>query len=242
MCLPGSRPACISCHLTDFNGTANPNHVAAGFPQDCRTCHTAISWTGATFNHNTATRFPLTGAHINSSCAQCHKNNVFAGLSPCVHLLPSGGFQRHDQIRTTSAAGFPQELQPVPFNDELARRDVQSQHGDEVSADRALTSMSLSCAQCHKNNVFAGLSTACISCHLTDFNGTTNPNHVSAGFPQDCSLCHSTTNWQGATFNHNTATKFPLDRALISMSRPCAQCHQKQRVRRALDGVRILRT
>ena len=41
----------------------------------------------------------------------------------------------------------------------------------------------------------SGLSTACYSCHATDYAGATNPNHASLGYPQDCSLCHSTTNW-----------------------------------------------
>ncbi len=53
------------------------------------------------------------------------------------------------------------------------------------------------CATCHVNNVFAGLSTACISCHLKDWQGTTNPNHAAAAFPQTCDTCHTTTNWLG---------------------------------------------
>ncbi len=217
----GLPTACISCHLTDFNGTANPNHVAAGFPQDCRTCHSTIGWTGATFNHNTATKFPLAGAHINASCAQCHKNNVFAGLSTaCIscHLTDFNGTTNPSH----TAAGFSQDCslchsttnwQGATFNHNNTPFPLTGAHIN-VSP----------CAQCHKNNVFAGLSTACISCHLTDFNGTTNPSHPAAGFPQDCSPCHSTTKWQGATFNHNN-TPFPLTGAHINVS-PCAQCHK----------------
>jgi hypothetical protein len=217
----GLSTACISCHLTDFNGTANPNHVTAGFPQDCRTCHTTISWTGATFNHNTATKFPLTGTHINASCAQCHKNNVFAGLSTaCIscHLTDFNGTTNPSH----SAAGFPQDCslchsttnwQGATFNHNNTPFPLTGAHIN-VSP----------CAQCHKNNVFAGLSTACISCHLADFNSTTNPSHSAAGFSQDCSVCHSTTNWQGATFNHNS-TPFPLTGAHIKVA-SCVQCHK----------------
>ena len=33
------------------------------------------------------------------------------------------------------------------------------------------------------NNAYNLTSGACVQCHLKDFQGTTNPNHVSAGFP-----------------------------------------------------------
>src|SRR6202008_2781082 len=66
------------------------------------------------------------------------------------------------------------------------------------------------------------ISTACVSCHLKDEQGTNNPNHIAAGFPTDCSLCHSTVNWLNATFNHN-ATAFPLTGAHVSVA--FATCH-----------------
>ena len=53
------------------------------------------------------------------------------------------------------------------------------------------------CAQCHVGSKFAGTPTNCVGCHLPDFQKTTNPNHVAAGFPQDCTMCHVTTQWSG---------------------------------------------
>jgi predicted CXXCH cytochrome family protein len=58
------------------------------------------------------------------------------------------------------------------------------------------------------------------------FHGTTNPNHVAAGFPTDCSICHSTTNWTTSTFNHNT-TAFPLTGALATIAMRAVP-HQQQ--------------
>jgi len=71
--------ACFGCHQTDFNGTTNPAHGAAGFPTTCDVCHTTFNWGGATFNHNTQTTFKLTGAHVALACVACHLNGVFAG-------------------------------------------------------------------------------------------------------------------------------------------------------------------
>jgi hypothetical protein len=81
---------------------------------------------------------------------------------------------------------------------------------------------SVACSQCHSSGVYKGLSTACSSCHLKDYQGTTSPPHASAGFPQDCSLCHSTTDWTGATFNHAT-TGFTLTGKHTTIT--CGLCH-----------------
>jgi hypothetical protein len=56
----------------------------------------------------------------------------------------------------------------------------------------------LSCSMCHINGTFVGMSKNCASCHLPTFEQTTTPNHVSAGFPTDCSICHNTSSWAGA--------------------------------------------
>ncbi len=218
----GTPSACISCHQTDFNGTNNPNHTAAGFPQDCSVCHSTTSWANATFNHNTATKFTLTGTHINVACSTCHRNGVYAGLATsCISC------HQADWNNTTNpnhaTAGFPQDCSTchsvtagwagATFNHSTGTRfPLTGAHG------------TVACSVCHKNNVFAGLSTTCISCHQTDWNSTNNPNHGAAGFPQDCSICHSTTSWANATFNHNSATKFPLTGAHPNAA--CNVCHK----------------
>jgi hypothetical protein len=81
------------------------------------------------------------------------------------------------------------------------------------------------CEDCHKSAAvgqFQGLSTACISCHQSDFQKTTNPNHVSAQFPQTCETCHTFDSWLGAKFDHST-TGFPLTNGHANV--PCASCH-----------------
>jgi nitrate/TMAO reductase-like tetraheme cytochrome c subunit len=67
----------------------------------------------------------------------------------------------------------------------------------------------LDCAQCHVNGKFSGVPSECIGCHLQNYRTTNNPNHVSGGFPQDCTLCHSTAAWTPAVFDHSK-TQFAL--------------------------------
>jgi predicted CXXCH cytochrome family protein len=89
----GTPKDCFSCHQSDFQSTANPNHVAANFSQICTSCHTTSAWKPATFDHN-KTRFPLLGAHTRAACAQCHVNNRFAGTPMDCFSCHQADFQR----------------------------------------------------------------------------------------------------------------------------------------------------
>jgi hypothetical protein len=215
----GTPQTCVGCHLPDFNGTTNPNHTAAGFSTTCQTCHTTTTWAGATFNHNTMTSFPLTGAHVSVACATCHVNGQFAGTpQTCV------GCHQPDFNGTTNpnhvAAGFPTTCQTCHTT--TTWTGATFNHSTMTTFPLTGAHVSVACAACHVNGRFAGTPATCVGCHQPDFNGTTNPNHVSAGFPTDCTTCHSTTTWAGATFNHN-ATAFPLTGAHVNVA--CNTCH-----------------
>ncbi|MFN7996250.1 MAG: hypothetical protein U0Q18_21745 [Bryobacteraceae bacterium] len=203
-------------HMPDGR-TTNPNHRTSNFPTTCETCHTTSSWLNATFDHSKS-RFPLTGAHVSVPCAQCHQNGVFTGTPTAC-----AGCHLPDFQKTTNpnhvAAGFPQDCSVCHTTANWAGAKF-----DHASTGFALTGAhtSMQCAQCHTNGNYSLTSGACIGCHLKDFNGANNPPHASAGFPQDCTLCHSTTNWTSATFNHAT-TGFTLTGAHVSAQ--CSQCH-----------------
>jgi len=217
----GTPSTCVSCHQANFAGTTNPNHVAAGFPQDCTVCHTTVQWKGATFNHGT-TRFPLSGAHTSLTCQVCHTNGKYAGTpSTCIscHQANFAGTTNPNHV----SAGFSQDCtvchttvqwKGATFNHGTTRFPLSGAHA------------SVTCQLCHTNGRYAGTPSTCISCHQANFAGTTNPNHVSAGFSQDCTVCHSTVQWKGATFNHGT-TRFPLSGAHTSVT--CQLCHTNGR-------------
>ncbi len=206
--------ACISCHQADFNATNNPPHT--GFPTDCTTCHTTTAWQPASFDHSKTT-FPLTGAHVSVPCASCHVNNNFTTLpTACV------GCHQTDFNGTTnpphSSGGFSTDCttchnttawQPSTFNHSNTKFPLTGAHTTVTP-----------CTACHTVSPWSSQSTACVSCHQTDYNSTTNPNHASAGFPTTCQTCHTTTAWTGATFNH---TWFPLTHG--NSGGVCATCH-----------------
>jgi Seven Residue Repeat len=215
--------ACVSCHLKDYQGTTSPNHVTANFPQTCDQCHDTTNWMNATFNH-ASTGFPLTGLHTvpPRQCTDCHVNNNYSlNSTACVscHLKDYQGTTNPNHV----TANFPQTCDQchststwlnATFNHDSTGFPLTGLHTVPPRA----------CTDCHVNNNYSLNSTACVSCHLKDYQGTTNPNHVSSNFPQTCDQCHTTSTWLNATFNHST-TGFPLTGSHTVPPRACTDCH-----------------
>ena len=217
----GKPTTCVSCHQTDYNNTTNPKHSTAGFPTDCVACHNTAQWLGATFNHN-ATAFPLSGAHLAVACTDCHVNGVFKGTpTACVschqtdfnnstnpHHVPAGFSTTCTSCHTTNPG-----WKPAPYNHSQTSFPLTGAH------------VTATCLDCHADRVYNGKPTTCVSCHLTDYNNTTNPRHSTAGFPTDCASCHTTSQWLGATFNHD-GQFFPIYSGKHKGKwSTCADCH-----------------
>jgi hypothetical protein len=231
---------CYGCHQAAFQSTTTiggsvPNHVTAGFPtaaSACATCHPITTWAAGIFNH-TATGFPLTNSHATVACNLCHINNDYAlaiaptdcGNSGC-HLTT---WQQTNAPPHSAAASTFAVANCATCHTTASWTTATFDHG---TTGFTLTGMHISptptpCASCHVSNNFSLNSTACYGCHLAAWQSTTTlggsvPNHITAGFPTDCSVCHSTANWTTSTFNHATTT-FPLTGAHTTVA--CAACH-----------------
>ena len=214
---------CYSCHQSDFQRTTFPNHVTAMFPTTCDSCHTTDNWLNAKFDH-ASVGFPLTNAHAvpPRQCADCHFNNNYSlSSTACVscHLKDYQGASNPPH----TAAAFPQTCNQchntvswsnASFNHSLTAFPLTGLH----------TVPPRQCSDCHVNNNYDLTSAACVTCHLKDYQGTTNPSHVTGNFPQACGSCHSTSTWLNATFNHNS-TGFPLTGNHTVPPRQCSDCH-----------------
>ena len=211
----GTPADCYSCHRSDFEGTRDPNHVAAGFPTACQTCHGPNAWRPATFNHS-STAFPLTGAHVSAACSSCHASGYAGTPKDCFACHQSDYQGTRDPNH--AQAGYPTTCQnchstsawePANFNHSTTAFPLTGAH---VSAP---------CSSCHASG-YAGTPKDCYACHQSDYQGTNDPNHSAAGYPTTCQNCHSTSAWEPANFNHST-TSFPLTGAHTTT--PCSSCH-----------------
>ena len=231
---------CYGCHQAAFVSTTTiggsvPNHVTAGFPTTasaCATCHPITTWAAGVFNHS-STGFPLTNSHATVACNLCHINNNYA-----LSIAPTDCGNSGCHLTTWQQTNAPPHS---AAGNTFAVANCSTCHTtvswttatfDHSTTGFALTGMHISptptpCASCHVSNNFALNSTACYGCHLAAWQSTTTlggavPNHITAGFPTDCSICHSTANWTTSTFNHATTT-FPLTGAHTTVA--CALCH-----------------
>jgi len=217
----GSPFACNTCHVngyTTFDQTVctachqqikadfMPPHLQA-YGDNCLACHDGIDTYGHTFSHANVA-FQLTGKHAQAACYGCHT-----------------GARSLADLKTTSQDCSSCHAKDDPHNGQFGTGCGSCHTTDgwlPATFDHSLTRFpltgahtSLDCTQCHPNAVFTAIDTACVSCHAKD-------DHHNGQFGTDCGMCHTTTAWLPATFDHSL-TQFPLTGAHASLD--CAQCH-----------------
>jgi hypothetical protein len=65
---------CADCHADD-----DPHGGSLG--QECAACHNPASWNATLFDHDTGTKFALTGEHVGLACSACHRGSSSATAS-----------------------------------------------------------------------------------------------------------------------------------------------------------------
>jgi len=212
---------CIDCHRSDFMATTNPDHIQAGFSEDCTICHkiNAFQWEGSGINHDF---FPLKLGHSIPNCNDCHKSGNFNDLSPDCYSCHQ---QDYLAAKNPDHAGskFSTNCQTC----HSLNPGWKPATFDHSSFPLTLGHASVDCASCHKNNNYTSISAECSSCHLTDFNNATNPDHKLQGFPTTCTICHTTNpGWRPASYTQHDTQFFPIysgrHRGQWSS---CADCH-----------------
>ncbi len=187
--------SCVSCHRADdaHNGSLGTN---------CAKCHSTRAWEPATFDHAT-TGFKLTGAHVSTTCRKCHTSTTYANV-------PSTCYGCHKQDDEHNG-GFGTKCNACHTTRSWSGATV-----DHSKTDFPLTGAhkSVSCAKCHKNNVYSGTPTACNACHSKP--STHQPDSFSA-----CRSCHTTGAWKPADFNQ--AHSFPMGHR--NADGVCSKCH-----------------
>jgi hypothetical protein len=168
----------------------------------CENCHTNTSWSPIRaipeFNHDT-TRYPLRGMHEKVACTGCHVKSVFTDVgrncANCHADIHRGQFGANC-AQCHTVLGWQVSVQSIQqhFN----RFPLLGAHAV------------VQCEECHTNAAagnYLGLSTACSSCHLSDWQQTNNPPHPAASTAfaaANCTNCHSFDNWLNAKFDHSS--------------------------------------
>lgn len=200
----GLSPECFACHQNDYNNPNNdPNHVLANFPTECQQCHTINGWSPSSFDHN-MTAFPLTGEHITIACQDCHENGYTGTPTECYscHQQDYEGVQDPNHVLKG-------------YSTNCTECHTTNGWDDIINFNHSITQFPLTgvhittdCNDCHEQG-FTNTPMICFACHEPDYNNSTDPNHIAAGFPTTCEDCHQTIAWTPATFDHD-GRYFPI--------------------------------
>jgi hypothetical protein len=212
--------ACADCH-TDFH--------KGELGVQCETCHSSQNWENRqhVFDQHNQTNFPLIGVHANLDCESCHTNEQgrqFANLSvecQSCHLV--------DYMATLSPShhesGFNLDCQKCHLPNATVWERAIFNHPDTFPLKDG--HFGLDCADCHSNGV-GGTNTDCYSCHRKDYEKTTEPDHLTFGFPTDCQQCHTGVSWERSSFDHFTESGFRIEGTHQSVL--CIDCHENNQL------------
>lgn len=211
---------CLDCHRRDFASAANPSHEGNRLPSQCERCHLTEGWTPSTFNHQT-TNFPLTGAHRSLQCRLCHIQGNYRELRTDCWSCHQRDFDRvafpaHTENRFPTLCTNCHTVdrwRPAQFDHQRTRFPLTGRHRN------------VECIACHVGGQYANNPTQCYSCHQRDYENVRDPDHRLNNYDQNCSVCHTTDDWQVTNFNHNL-TRWPLQGAHNGVA--CARCHTGQ--------------
>ncbi len=209
-----TKVKCAACHAgekykgvpTDCAGCHKKDDVHKGrLGADCAQCHSVTRWSGAKFDHDRRTKFPLRGQHAKITCAQCHGEGAARKVkSACVachkkddaHAGQLGPRCENCHRETSWKSG-------VTFDHAKTRFPLRGLHVD------------VACKACHKSTAYKEAPIDCAGCHA-------DPLHEGRLGAQ-CEQCHSTKGWPFFKFDHDVATAFPLKGAHSRIQ--CHDCH-----------------
>jgi hypothetical protein len=217
-------PLCVSCHQSDYAAAQPIDHQAAGFPTDCRQCHSTLAWThGVRFDHaGVSGGFALVAAHARIRCASCHADGTLTSLFQPADQNDCLACHQPDYQRAHPGDVFPTTCLNCHGQDTWS--GAQFDHAAVSGFALLGAHQRLACASCHVEGTMEprwqpANQDDCVACHDDDY----QREHGGSGFPTTCLACHTVETWDGATFaNHDQV--FPISRGPHA-DRDCQECH-----------------
>ncbi|MEE4286895.1 MAG: hypothetical protein V2I31_12135 [Mariniphaga sp.] len=217
---------CYSCHQADYTSATNPSHQNSGFSTQCADCHTTEQdWKPAKFDIHDQFYFPIySGEHRGEweSCSECHTQPESYAVFSCTNCHAHNQGEMDSEHRGISGYSYnslacfachPLGSEEGAFNHDATGFPLKGAH------------LQNDCFNCHTNG-FANTSSSCSSCHISSYNESVNPNHLSLAVSTNCDECHTENpGWEPASFpNHNDY--YVLSGAHATVSNNCFLCHE----------------
>jgi hypothetical protein len=182
---------CEQCHV---------DGIFKNTPKDCAGCHTTGSRVGAKPR-------PINHVPTSSACDTCHISAANFLVKSYNHMGITGGCSTCHNGQSLGVLSKPVTHFPTTQPCELCHTNTTSFLSWQMGAAGHV-----------------GITTGCAQCHQGQFPGVVSmppvpTAHIPVQAGQDCSACHSLTNFTnflGATFNH------------LGITTTCASCHSGQ--------------
>lgn len=199
---------CSTCH--------EDVHEARFEPDACSSCHIDGLWTVESFDHD-RTDYPLTGAHTDVGCVECHdegENHRLQGIPFESCMDCHADEEPHHGAMDNASCSSCHETDDWA----LVAYDHLANTGFPLAGKHA----PVPCMTCHEDPTFALEGQECEVCHLED----EPENHYDGG----CEECHLPEGWLPATLGgeDHSITGFALRGAHNDLA--CLDCHLDESV------------
>jgi len=213
-----AKKTCVDCHTDMHNQTVGP---------DCGRCHTPKSWIIENINEiHQRSRFPLVGPHYTADCDQCHPSASLLLFEP--RGVECFDCHEADYLATTSPNHVEGGYSKNCTECHLLTSFTWTGGGINHSFFPLVEGHAIgNCSLCHTGGNYSNISKECNSCHMPNYNATTNPNHKTANIPTTCNDCHTLApGWKPAEFTIHDAQFFPVYSGKHQGTwNSCAECH-----------------
>jgi len=227
----GLDSSCLSCHADEHRG-----QVAA---DSCSSCHNSVAWMPIPHFDHDETKFPLSGKHVGTECAKCHRRvpdpdsteddtylqfsvAAFSRCTDC-HRDPHEGRLGANCSGCHSTSRWA-DLNQARFDHDRTRFSLQGMH------------RMTPCSRCHPAGTQFRVARfdACQDCHqdihLGQFAGRADRGA--------CEACHTADRFSPATYTleAHQESNYPLEGAHLAAA--CVSCHQRVPSREVLMSTR----
>ncbi len=210
----GQDKLCVACHKDIGQDLAKKTGLhGRQKAQVCRSCHTdhrgrdmnIAPLDTKAFDHK-QTDYLLKGKHGLVECKSCHVAGKKYSQAPADCLACHQKDDKHKGTLGKACADCHVEegWKETRFDHGKTKYPLTGKHVD------------VKCDACHKTKVYDEAPTTCIGCHKKD-------DKHKAHFGEKCETCHTTRDWKGLTFRHDTDTKYPLRGK--HREAKCESCH-----------------
>ena len=213
-----AQTTCIKCHLTPVFKDAPMDCYSCHKKDDkhkgtygdkCETCHGASDWKATAFDHDLHTKYPLRGQHLTTTCASCHKGDLYKEKTPTDCFACHKKDDKHK-------GRYSERCERC--HTERAWTVLLFEHDRDTTYRLRGYHQRTKCESCHKGSLYRDKTpTDCYSCHKKD-----DIHHASFG--EKCEKCHTEQQWKAPPFNHDRDTKYPLlgQHRMVT----CHSCHK----------------